>query len=121
MSQTSDRSKQIAKNTLLLYVRMVFLMLVTLYSSRVILKALGVEDYGIYNVVGGIVTMFQMFSGSLSAAITRFITFELGKGNRKKLRAIFSTAINIQLLLGLIIIVLAETVGLWGSPEKTCV
>ncbi len=113
MSQTSENNKRIAKNTLLLYVRMVFLMLVTLYSSRVILKALGVEDYGIYNVVGGIVTMFQMLSGSLSAAITRFITFELGRGDCVKLRAIFSTAINIQLFLGLVIIVLAETVGLW--------
>ena len=113
MSQTSENNKRIAKNTLLLYVRMVFLMLVTLYSSRVILKALGVEDYGIYNVVGGIVTMFQMLSGSLSAAITRFITFELGRGDCVKLRAIFSTAINIQLFLGLVIIVLAETMGLW--------
>lgn len=91
MSQdNSANSKRIAKNTLLLYVRMLFLMLISLYTSRVILNALGVEDYGIYNVVGGVVTMFSVLSGSLNAAISRFITFELGTGNIERLKKVFS-------------------------------
>ena len=82
MSQATDNNKRIAKNTLLLYIRMLFMMIVSLYTSRVILDALGVEDFGIYNVVGGVVAMFSVISGSLSASISRFITFELGKGDR---------------------------------------
>lgn len=78
-NQSSENSKRIAKNTLLLYGRMLLMMLVSLYTSRVVLNALGVEDYGIYNVVGGVVAMFSVISGSLSAAISRFLTFELGK------------------------------------------
>lgn len=114
----SANSKRIAKNTLLLYVRMLFLMLVSLYTSRVILNALGVEDYGIYNVVGGVVTMFSMLSGSLSAAISRFITFELGTGDTEKLKIVFSSSITIQVGIALIIVILAETVGLWFLNEK---
>lgn len=82
-NQTSDNNKRIAKNTLLLYFRMLFMMVVSLYTSRVILNALGVEDFGIYNVVGGVVAMFTVISGSLSAAIGRFITYELGKGDQR--------------------------------------
>ena len=74
MSQATDNNKRIAKNTLLLYIRMLFMMIVSLYTSRVILDALGVEDFGIYNVVGGVVAMFSVISGSLSASISRFIT-----------------------------------------------
>lgn len=88
-NQTSDNNKRIAKNTLLLYVRMLFTMAVSLFTSRVILNTLGVEDYGINNVVGGIVTMFSVLSGSLSSSISRFITFELGKGNIERLKTIF--------------------------------
>lgn len=82
-NQTSDNNKRIAKNTLLLYVRMLFTMAVSLFTSRVILNTLGVEDYGINNVVGGIVTMFSVLSGSLSSSISRFITFELGHRKAK--------------------------------------
>ena len=78
-------------------------MAVSLYTSRIVLNALGVEDFGIYNVVGGIVAMFNVLSGSLSAAISRFITYELGKGNQNSLNKIFSSAVTIQLgLSGLI-------------------
>lgn len=118
MSQTSDNNKRIAKNTLLLYFRMLFLMLVSLYTSRVILNALGVEDFGIYNVVGGVVAMFSVISGSLSAAISRFITYELGKGDQSKLNKIFSASVTIQLLLSLIIVVLMESVGVWFLNAK---
>ena len=94
-NQTSDNNKRIAKNTLLLYFRMLFMMVVSLYTSRVILNALGVEDFGIYNVVGGVVAMFTVISGSLSAAISRFITYELGKGDQSKLNRIFLSLIHI--------------------------
>lgn len=113
MSNTTENNKRIAKNTLLLYFRMLFLMAVSLYTSRVVLNALGVEDFGIYNVVGGVVAMFSVLSGSLSAAISRFITYELGKGNQENLNKIFSSAVTIQLGLAGIIILLAETIGIW--------
>lgn len=119
MSQdSSQNSKRIVKNTLLLYVRMLLLMLISLYTSRVILNALGVEDYGIYNVVGGVVTMFSMLSGSLSAAISRFITFELGTGDTEKLKKVFSSSVTIQAGIALIIFLLAETAGLWFLNDK---
>lgn len=113
MSQTSDNNKRIAKNTIFLYIRMIFMMAVTLYTSRVILNALGVEDYGIYNVVGGFVAMFAVLSGSLSSAISRFITFELGKGDIQRLRTVFSTGVNIQIAMSIFIILIAEGLGIW--------
>lgn len=115
---TNSNNKRIAKNTLLLYFRMLFLMLITLYTSSVILNALGITDYGIYNVVGGVVTMFSLLSGSLNAAISRFITFELGKGNQEKLERVFSSAVTIQAAIALVIFCLAETVGLWFLNAK---
>lgn len=118
MSDTSTSNKRIAKNTLLLYVRMLFMMLVSLYTSRVVLEALGVEDYGIYNVVGGVVAMFSMLSGSLSSAISRFITFELGTGNKEKLARVFSSSVTVQIGLSAIVLILAETVGLWFMNSK---
>ncbi|MGN0049523.1 MAG: lipopolysaccharide biosynthesis protein [Bacteroides sp.] len=116
--QSSANSKRIAKNTLLLYFRMLLTMVVSLYTSRVVLGALGVEDYGIYNVVGGVVAMFSMLSGSLSAAISRFITFELGTGNKEKLARVFSSSVTIQLGLCTIVLLLAETIGLWFLNNK---
>ena len=118
MSQTSDNNKRIAKNTLLLYFRMLFMLLVSLYTSRVILKALGIEDYGIYNVVGGVVAMFSMISTTLASAISRFLTFELGKQDEEKTRKVFSTSVTIQLLFCVIILFIAETVGLWFVNAK---
>lgn len=118
MSDTSQNNKRIAKNTLLLYFRMLFMMAVSLYTSRVVLHTLGVEDFGIYNVVGGVVAMFSVISGSLSAAISRFITYELGKGDKEKLVRIFSSSVTIQLGLGLVIIILAEVIGVWFLNEK---
>ena len=114
----SSSTSRIAKNTLLLYFRMLLTMGVSLYTSRVILNALGVEDYGIYNVVGGVVAMFGILSGSLSAAISRFITFELGKGDFEKLKRIFCTSVNIQVILIAIITILMETIGIWFLNAK---
>lgn len=118
MTDKSQNSKRIAKNTLILYMRMLFLMLVSLYTSRVILQALGVDDYGIYNVVGGLVAMFSVLSGSLSAAISRFITFELGRENKGKLNTVFSSAVTIQILLSVVVVLIAEPVGIWFLNEK---
>ena len=110
---TTENNKRIARNTLLLYFRMLFLMIISLYTSRIVLNALGVEDFGIYNVAGGVVAMFSILSGSLSAAISRFITYELGKNNILKLKVIFSSAITIQIGLGIVIVFFAETIGIW--------
>ncbi|WP_298615784.1 lipopolysaccharide biosynthesis protein [uncultured Odoribacter sp.] len=109
----SDKSKRLAKNTLTLTIRMLFLMAVNLYTSRILLEALGIEDYGIYNVVGGVVTMFSIISSSITAAISRFITFELGTDNKERLSKVFSSAVIIQSILAFIIFVLIETAGLW--------
>ena len=113
MSTSSNNNKRIAKNTILLYFRMMFMMVIALYTSRLIIQRLGVSDYGIFNVVGGFVSMFTILSGALSAAISRFITFELGKGNIERLRLIFCTGVNIQLLMSLAIIIVGEPVGIW--------
>lgn len=118
MSAKSENNRRIAKNTLLLYIRMLFTMAVSLYTSRVVLNSLGVEDYGIYNVVGGLTAMFSILSGSLSAAIGRFITFELGKGDPQKLKNVFSTAVTVQLLLAGIIVLAAEFAGVWFLNAK---
>ena len=113
MSTSDANTRRIAKNTLMLYMRTLFTMFVSFYTSRVVLRALGVIDCGVYNVVGSTVAMFSMLSGSLSSAISRFITFELGRGNMAKLKRVFSTAVSVQLILAAIVVVFAETVGLW--------
>ena len=113
MSNQSTNNKRIAKNTLLLYVRMLFAMLVSLFTSRVILQTLGVEDYGVYNVVGGVITMFTFLNGAMSSATSRYITFEIGKGNMEQLKKVFSTALQIHGAIALLIVILGETVGLW--------
>lgn len=110
---TIQKSKRIAKNTIVLYFRMIFMMFVMLYTSRVILDSLGVEDYGIYNVVGGFVSMFALISAALSSACSRFINYEMGKGNKESLNIVFSTAVNIQVFLALIVLILAEVIGVW--------
>lgn len=113
MTDTAQNNKRIAKNTLLLYVRTLVILLVTLYTSRVVLNTLGVSDYGIYSVVGGVVAMFSVISSSLSSSISRFITYELGHGNFERLKRIFSTSVNIQIGMSFIILLLAELFGVW--------
>lgn len=118
MPDSSVNNKRIVKNTLLLYFRMFLTMAVALYTSRVVLNTLGIDDFGIYNVVGGVVAMFSVISGSLSAAISRFITYELGKKNQERLMIIFSSAITIQLLLAILIGILAEFGGVYFLNYK---
>lgn len=112
MLNSSENSKRIVKNTVLLYFRMLFMMGISFYTSRIVLNALGVEDFGIYNVVGGIVAMFSVLSGSLSAAISRFITYELGKDNLLNLKNIFFCC-NYPIGDRAFILILAETIGIW--------
>lgn len=111
-------NKRIAKNTLILYTRTLLTMVVSLYTSRILLEALGIDNYGIYNAVGGFVAMFSVLSGSLSNAISRFITFELGRNNPNRLQRVFSTSITVQFILSLILLLIAETVGLWFVHDK---
>lgn len=118
MANTSENNKRIAQNTLLLYFRMILLMLVTLYTSRVVLDALGESDYGVYNVVGGVVSMFSVLSGSLSSSISRFITYELGKGDKDRLKRIFSTSVNVQVLMAVLVFLLCEMIGVWFLHTK---
>lgn len=116
--EQNSNNKRIAKNTIVLYLRMIFILCVGLFTSRVVLNTLGVEDYGLYNVVGGFVTIFAFLNGAMSTATQRFITFELAKGNLERQRITFSTAIIIHFALATIILVLAETIGLWMLYEK---
>ena len=111
-------NKQIAKNTMFLYFRMFLIMGVSLYTSRVVLATLGVVDYGLYNVVGGIVTMFSFLNGSLGAATSRYITFELGKKNYERFNKRFNVSLLTHIFIGIIIVLLAETIGLWFFYEK---
>lgn len=113
-----ENSRRIAKNTVYLYVRMLFGMLVSLYTSRVVLNALGVEDYGIYNVVGGFVAMFSLISSSLSSSIGRFLTFALGTGDKQELKNVFANSLLIQICLSVIIVILCESIGLWFLKTK---
>ena len=113
MSDIAANNKRIAKNTLFLYVRMLFMMLIGLYTSRVILDKLGEVDFGIYNVVGGFVTMFSVISGAMTTATQRFLSFEIGKGQQGDVKGIFSTMLIIHIFLALIVLLLGETLGLW--------
>lgn len=118
MSDHSEANKRIAKNTMLLYGRMGLMMIISFFTARITLEALGVVDYGINNVVGGLVSMFSLISGSLTASAGRFITFGLGEGNKEKLNRIFVTAVNIHIILAIIVVIAIETIGVWFLMNK---
>lgn len=118
MTDIQANYKRVAKNTLMLYCRQIVLLLIGLYTSRVILQSLGVENYGINNVVAGFLSMFGIITISMSTAIGRFVTVELGKGDIERLKKVFSTSICVQVLLGILIILLIETFGLWFISNK---
>lgn len=113
MTDHSENNKRIAKNTLLLYFRLIITIIVGLYTSRVVLNTLGIEDYGVYNVVAGVVTLFSLVTNALSVAISRFLTFELGRGDKSKLEKIFSTSVSIQALMAVALIIVLEVLGMW--------
>ncbi|SET10729.1 hypothetical protein [Prevotella sp. kh1p2] len=108
----------IAKNTLLLYVRMLLTVVVSLYTSRIVLNVLGASDYGVYNVVGGVIALFTFVNTAMSGSTSRFLTFEIGKGNKAALRDTFNSTLIIHISIALGIFVLSETIGLWFVLNK---
>lgn len=118
MPNQSSNNKRIAKNTIALYLRMFLTMIVGLYTSRVVLATLGVEDYGIYGVVGGVVGMMGFLNASMSGATSRFLTFELGRGDKERLTKTFSSALIVHIIIALIVLIVSETVGLWFLCNK---
>ena len=118
MSDYTSDNKRIAKNTLYLYIRTLVVMLISIYTSRIVLQALGIADYGIFQVIGGLVAMFAMVSNALSAAISRFITYEIGSGDKERLDRIFSTSRVILLVLAGFVLVLTEVLGMWFLTTK---
>ena len=113
MADSIQNNKKIAKNTLLLYFRMILLMGISLYTSRVVLNQLGVDDYGIYNVVGGIIVVLSFLNGAMAGATQRFMNVEMGRRDMQALRRVFSTSIHIHIMVSAVVLILAETVGLW--------
>ena len=116
--QEKTNNKTIAKNTLFLYFRMMFTMVISLFTSRIILQKLGVDDYGIYQAVGGVVGFLSFINGALSTGSSRFLTYALGEGNVEKLKRTFSTTLNIHILIAILIVIVAETIGLWFLYHK---
>lgn len=113
MSETISSNKTIAKNTLLTYGRMLFNLVVSLYTSRVILQVLGVDDFGTYQVVGGIVSIFTFIGGSMAGATSRFLAYEIPLGNIERLKKTFSASLSINLIAAALLILVGETIGAW--------
>ena len=112
-SQTTDNNKRIAKNTLLLYFRMLLMMFVTLFTSREVLDKLGVTDYGIYNVVGGVVAMLGFLNSSMSNAVQRYLSFEIGKNNEAGVNRIFNVSLFAHAGIAVFVFIVMEIVGVW--------
>ena len=117
MVQSPDKNR-IAKNTLLLYFRQILIMLVNLFTVRIILATLGVVDYGIYNLIAGIVSMLGFLNGAMATASQRFFSYDLGRGDIKALQTTFSMSLNIYVIMISLVIILAETLGLWLLNTK---
>lgn len=118
MIEIQSSNKIIAKNTIFLYIRMLFVMLVALFTSRVILQKLGIDDYGIYQTVGGIVGLLSFINSALSSGSSRFLTYELGRNDKDRLQRTFSTTLTIHIIIAAIIVLIAETAGLWFLYNK---
>lgn len=113
MSNTNKDTKRIAKNTLLLYFRMFIMMFISFYTSRVVLNVLGVEDFGLYNIIGGIVVLFSILNGALSSSTQRFLNYEIGKDNKAGVTSVFKNSLSLHLILICVILILSESIGLW--------
>ena len=112
-ADSAGKTQRIAKNTILLYLRMMVTMVITLFTSRIVLQALGFDDYGLYNVISGVVTLFAFLRSSMSSSTQRFLAYEMGSGTEESLRRVFSVCLTTHVLLALALLILAETVGLW--------
>ena len=108
-----DKNKRIAGNTIMLFFRMFLMIFIGLFTSRVILQTLGESDYGTFNAVGGVIAFCSLMTGSVSAAIMRFLTFSLGEGNPEKVHRVFSSSVIIQIFMCVVVGIIVETVGLW--------
>lgn len=118
MPSNSDNSKRIAKNTIILYIRMIFVMLVSLYTSRVVLQALGVDDFGLFNVVGGVVGLLTFFNRTMEKSTQRFLNIAMVKGNDGELGDIFASSVTVHLLIAGLFLLMGETIGLWFLNAK---
>lgn len=118
MSDTSSNNKRIAKNTIALYFRMIIQMLIGLYTSRVVLNCLGVDDYGLYNVIGSVTSMFTFLNATMSNATMRFITYSLGQNDPKRLNEVFCTSMNIHVIIAIITVIFLDSIGLWFLYNK---
>lgn len=118
MESYSANNKRIAENTLLLYLRTLLSTGISLYTSRVVLATLGIEDFGTFNVVGGLLIVFTFLSSTMSGATSRFLTYELGCDNDEKLQKTFSTAVTLHLIIAGIIFLIGETIGLWWLENQ---
>lgn len=116
--ETVGNNKRIAKNTLYVYIRMLIIVIVNLYASRIILNVLGIVDYGIYNIVGGTVVLFSFLNQALSSATQRFVAYEMGCGNATKLHETFCMCFNVHVIIAVFIVIAAETLGLWLVCNK---
>lgn len=117
-NSSSSNNNLIVKNTAFLYFRMIFSMGITLYTSRLILTTLGIEDFGIYNVIGGMVSMFLFLNTAMSNATSRFFTFEIGKGKDSEISIIFSVSLTTHLIIIGVIFLLCESIGVWFLNSK---
>ena len=111
-------AKRLAKNTAFMYARMILIMIVSIYTSRVVLDKLGVDDYGLYNAVASVVAMVLFLNTTLSTSTSRFLTYDLGQGNFDRLKHTFSTSFYTHLILAFILVLLLETIGLWYMGHK---
>lgn len=111
-------SKRLAKNTAFMYVRMGILMLISLYTSRIVLEELGIDDYGIYNLVGSVVGMFTSLKILFSSSTQRFLNYEMGRGKEESLQLVFNISIIVHLLICLVFVILVESVGIWFLESK---
>lgn len=118
MAESFSNNKRIAKNTVFLYLRMLITMVVQFYTARVVLSTLGIEDYGIYNVVGGVIVLFAFLNNAMSSASQRFLSYEIGRGDEGDLSRTFSICVYCHAIIAFLLIVLSETIGLWLLKEK---
>ena len=118
MTGHSENTKRLARNTIYLYLRSFFALVISLYTSRLVLQALGVDDYGIYNAVGGFALMFWLVTGSLTSAVNRFLAYELGEGNQERMKMVFSMSLNIMIGFSLIVLLLAVMFDVLSKRAK---
>lgn len=113
LGSNDSHNRRIAKNTLMLYIRMILAMGISLYTSRIVLEQLGVSDFGVFNVVGGIVSMFSVLNSAMASSTQRYLTYELGKNDLSKINIVFNTSLQIHIVIAIVVVLIAETFGLW--------